>query len=158
MEISNNKVVALNYVLKNKDGEVIDQTENEPLQYLHGYGNIIPGLEKAMLGKKINDKFDISISPEDGYGIRNDEFIQKIPRNQFEEGIEITPGMRFQSQTEAGMQIFTVMDADNDMITLDGNHPLAGETLNFSIEVAEIREATDEEIKHGHVHLSGHEH
>ncbi|MDH5720149.1 MAG: peptidylprolyl isomerase [Spirochaetia bacterium] len=158
MEISNNKVVAFNYVLKNKDGEILDNTENEPLHYIHGYGNIIPGLEKALLGKKKDDKFDITIPPEEAYGIRDDANVQKIERAQFEPGVEITEGMRFQSQTEAGMQIFTVIAVDDNLITLDGNHPLAGETLDFSVEVGEIRDATEEEIQHGHVHIPGQEH
>ena len=158
MEVSNNKVVAFNYILKNNNGEILDKTENEPMHYLHGYQNIIPGLEKAMLGKKKDDKFEITIPPEEAYGIRSESQIQKIGREQFEEGAEITPGMRFQSQTEAGMQIFTVTEVSDDLITLDGNHPLADETLIFSVEVGEIREATDEEIQHGHVHLPGQEH
>ncbi|MDH5718178.1 MAG: peptidylprolyl isomerase [Spirochaetia bacterium] len=159
MQVSNNKVVSIHYTLKNNEGAVIDESPKEqPLQYLHGYGNLIPGLEKALMGKSKEDKIDVSIPPEEAYGIRDDNNIQKVPKSQFEQGVEIKPGMQFQSQTEAGVQIFTVTSVEDDQITVDGNHPLAGETLNFNVEIAEVREATDEEIKHGHVHLPGHEH
>ena len=153
MQISQNKVVSFHYTLKNDAGEVIDSSEGrDPLTYLHGSGNIISGLEKALEGKDTGDHVDVSVAPEDAYGVRNDSLIQSVPRDAFEGVDKIEPGMQFQAQTPAGMQILTVVKAEGDEVVVDGNHPLAGETLHFSVDITEIRDATEEELSHGHSH------
>ncbi len=153
MQISENKVVSFHYTLKNDAGEVIDSSEGrDPLTYLHGAGNIISGLEKALEGKDNGEHVEVSVAPEEAYGVRNESLIQSVPRNAFEGVDQIEPGMQFQAQTPAGMQVLTVMKVEGDEVVVDGNHPLAGETLHFSVDIAEIREATEEELAHSHVH------
>lgn len=159
MQIAQNSVVAMHYKLTDDAGETIDSSEGrDPLHYLHGAGNIVPGLEKEMSGKKVGDKFEVKVSPEEGYGVRRDEMIQKIPKTAFKADGELEIGMRFQAQTPNGAQIFEITKVEGEEVTVDGNHPLAGQNLNFAIEVAEVREATKEEIEHGHVHGPGGHH
>jgi FKBP-type peptidyl-prolyl cis-trans isomerase SlyD len=122
------------------------------LSYIHGAGNIIPGLESALSGKSSGDKLKVSVNPEQGYGARNDALIQELPRKVFEGIDDIQEGMQFQAQSEQGTQVITVTNVDGDRITVDGNHPLAGQVLNFEVEVDSVRDATAEEIEHGHVH------
>jgi len=153
MQVSENKVVSFHYTLKNDAGEVLDSSRGrDPLTYLHGAGNIIPGLEKALEGKDAGDHVDVSIAPEEAYGNRNDALVQSVPRSAFEGVDEILPGMQFQAQTPNGMQILTVMKVEDDVVVVDGNHPLAGETLHFSVDITDVREATEEELAHGHAH------
>lgn len=160
MQIAARKVVSLHYTLRGEDGDLIDQaTPDEPFAYIHGTGSIIPGLEKALEGKSAGDKLSVSVAPEDGYGVRDDEQVQVAPRSAFHGVDHIEPGMQFQAQTEQGMQLVTVVAVENDEVVLDGNHPLAGQTLCFDVEVAHIRDATEEELDHGHVHgPDGHHH
>lgn len=162
MQIADDKVVAIHYTLTNETGQTIDTSRErgEPLAYLHGHENIIPGLEKALTGKESGDKLDVTITPDEGYGERHEGLTQQVPASAFE-GVdgELEPGMQFQAETEAGTRIFTVTHVEGDQVTVDGNHPLAGETLNFAVEIADIRDATDEEKQHGHIHgPEGHEH
>lgn len=159
MQISDNTVVRIHYTLKNRSGEVLDSSAGrEPLTYLHGSGNIIPGLEAALAGHKAGDNVQASIEPEDAYGKRYEELVQAVPRNAFPVQ-DIEPGMRFSADSEQGNQIVTVVRVDDDMVTIDGNHPLAGETLYFDVDVVDLREATEEETAHGHVHgPDGHHH
>ena len=153
MQVSENKVVSFHYTLKDDAGEVLDSSEGrDPLTYLHGAGNIIPGLEKALDGKDAGDHVDVSIAPEEAYGQRNDALIQSVPRSAFEGVDEILPGMQFQAQTPNGMQILTVVKVEDDVVVVDGNHPLAGKTLHFSVDITDIRDATEEELAHGHAH------
>ena len=153
MQVSENKVVSFHYTLKDDAGEVLDSSEGrDPLTYLHGAGNIIPGLEKALDGKDAGDHVDVSIAPEEAYGQRNDALIQSVPRSAFEGVDEILPGMQFQAQTPNGMQILTVVKVEDDVVVVDGNHPLAGKTLHFSVDITDIRDATAEELAHGHAH------
>ncbi len=153
MQVSENKVVSFHYTLKNDAGEVLDSSEGrDPLTYLHGAGNIIPGLEKALEGKDAGDHVEVSVAPEEAYGNRNDALVQSVPRSAFEGVDEILPGMQFQAQTPNGMQILTVMKVEEDVVVVDGNHPLAGETLHFSVDITDVREATEEELAHGHAH------
>jgi FKBP-type peptidyl-prolyl cis-trans isomerase SlyD len=153
MQVSENKVVSIHYTLKNDAGEVIDSSAGRaPLSYLHGIGNIIPGLEKALEGKSKGDHVDVSIVPEEAYGLRNEALIQTVPKSAFERAEEIEPGMQFQAQTPAGSRILTVVAVYDDDVIVDGNHPLAGETLHFSVEITDVREATAEELAHGHAH------
>jgi FKBP-type peptidyl-prolyl cis-trans isomerase SlyD len=153
MQVSENKVVSIHYVLKNDAGEVIDTSlGGAPLSYLHGIGSIIPGLEKALEGKSSGDRVEVTIAPEEAYGARDEALIQALPKNAFDNFEEIEPGMQFQAQTPAGRQILTVLEVYEDQVVVDGNHPLAGETLHFSVEITDVREATEEELAHGHVH------
>jgi len=152
--IGNNLVVAMHYKLTNNDGELLDSSEGkDPLVYLHGAGNIIPGLEHALTGKTEGSALIAKIAPADAYGETNEEMVQIVPRAAFEGVDTIEPGMTFQAQGEDGqVQQITVKEVTGDEVTVDGNHPLAGVELNFDVEVVSIREATDEEIAHGHIH------
>ncbi|USD23008.1 FKBP-type peptidyl-prolyl cis-trans isomerase [Microbulbifer variabilis] len=154
MKIANHTVVEINYTLKDADGTVIDSSANgEPLKYLQGVGNIIPGLEREMLEKAPGDKFTAVISPEEGYGVQNPELIQTMPRSAFSGVEELEVGMAFHAQSTDGHPIeVEIIDIDGDEVTINGNHPLAGVELHFEIEVISVRDATAEEIDHGHVH------
>ena len=156
MQIANNSVVSIQYTLKNSEGTIIDQSaEGSPLTYLHGHKNIIPGLENALLEKTIGDALDVSIEPEQAYGTVNPALIQEVPKEHFQ-GVEaLEVGMRFQASTEQGPVPVVVTNVADDVITVDGNHPLAGQTLNFSVKVEEIREGSEEEIAQGHIQQSG---
>jgi FKBP-type peptidyl-prolyl cis-trans isomerase SlyD len=153
MQIEKNAVVAIDYTLRDTEGEVLDASpEGQPLQYLHGAGNIIPGLEKALEGKTAGEDLDVNIPPEDAYGERDDRLQQDVPLSMFEGVDNVEAGMRFQAQTQSGTQVVTVAAVSGDSITVDANHPLAGQTLNFKVKVSDVREASDEELEHGHVH------
>ena len=161
MKIEKNKVVSIDYKLTNNKNETVDTSEGrEPLSYLHGHGNLIPGLEKALDGKISGDKLTVSIPPEEGYGLRDDSKRIDIPREVFKGVDEVKPGMQFQARNKEGaVELLTVVAVADDKVTIDANHPLAGETLNFDVTVRDIREATAEELAHGHVHgVGGHHH
>lgn len=160
MPITNGKVVLMHYVLKNDDGEMLDSSEGqEPLGYLHGGSNIVPGLEKELEGKKKGDKVSAAVAPAEGYGERDTRGVQKVGRDQFPEEAELEPGMQFMAQNEDGSQFpFWVTDIGDDEVTIDMNHPLAGETLHFDVEIVEVRDASEEEVAHGHVHGPGGHH
>ncbi len=161
MRIEANKVVTIDYVLKNDAGEVLDSSEGrEGLSYLHGAGNIIPGLEKALADKQAGDALNVSITPEDAYGERSDEMKQTVPREMFPSPEQVSVGMQFHAQSPDGqMMVVTVVDLNDEHIVVDGNHPLAGENLHFEVQVKEVREPTQEELEHGHVHgPGGHDH
>ncbi|MFM8445540.1 MAG: peptidylprolyl isomerase [Methylococcus sp.] len=159
MQIAHQKVVSIHYTLTNVDGDIIDSSEgSEPLSYLHGFGNIIPGLENALTGREVGDRFSVSVAPAEGYGERDDAMVQAVPRTAFQGVDEIQPGMQFQAQSPEGMQLVTVIGVEGEEVILDGNHPMAGLTLNFAVEVTEVRDATHEELDHGHVHGPGGHH
>ncbi|NVK42516.1 MAG: peptidylprolyl isomerase [Oceanospirillaceae bacterium] len=159
MQIAANTIVQIHYTLKNADGNVIDSSEGqEPLAYLHGGGNIVEGLESALAGKAAGDKLDVTVEPERGYGSRRDDLVQTVDRSNFVGIEQIEVGMQFLAQTPWGEQPVTVVAVADDNVTLDGNHPLAGEVLNFAIEVVDVREATEEELQHGHAHGEGGHH
>ena len=159
MLIEDSKVVHIHYTLTNDAGEILDSSSgDEPLAYLHGSGNIIPGLENALAGKTAGDKFKVSVAPAEGYGEHQENLCQEVPRSAFQGVDEIEPGMRFQAQSSEGAHPVTVTAVGDDTVTIDGNHPLAGQTLNFEVEVAEVRDASAEELEHGHVHGPGGHH
>ena len=160
MLITANKVVTIDYTLTDDRGQVIDSSSGrEPLAYLHGCSNIIPGLENALEGKKKGDSLKVSIAPAEGYGEREEDMIQSVPRNMFENPEQIEVGMQFQSVSEEGMRLVTVVEVAKETVTIDANHPLAGETLNFDVTVTDVRDASEEELEHGHVHgPDGHHH
>ena len=159
MTITQNKVVSMHYTVKNDAGDVIDSSAGkDPLLYMQGHRNIIPGLEAALEGKTAGDKIQASIEPSQGYGEVIEELIQQVPRAAFE-GVEtLEVGMNFQAQSEQGPVTVVITKVEDEAITVDGNHPLAGQTLHFDVEVVDIREATDEELAHGHAHGAGGHH
>jgi FKBP-type peptidyl-prolyl cis-trans isomerase SlyD len=159
MQIAERTVASFNYTLTNDAGEVIDTSEGRaPLAYLHGAGNIVPGLEKEMTGRSPGDRFDVVVTPEEGYGTPNPMLIQTVPREAFQGVDTIEVGMAFQAQTPQGPLSVVVSKVDADNVTVDGNHPLAGQTLHFAIEVTDVRDASLEELAHGHVHGPGGHH
>ena len=160
MQIAQNSVAAFHYTLTDDQGQVIDSSAGrDPLVYLHGSGQIVPGLEKQMEGRSAGDKFSAEVAPEEGYGVHHPELMQEVPREAFQGVEDIQPGMQFQGRGPQGEINVTVTRVDNDKVFIDGNHPLAGKTLHFAIEVADVREASAEELAHGHVHgIGGHHH
>lgn len=159
MPIAQNSVVSIHYTLKDDAGEVIDSSAGgDALTYLHGHGNLVAGLERALDGKNPGEKLHVKIEPADGYGEYNDELVQKVPRRTLKGISNLKVGMRLHAQTAQGARAVTVTQILGDMVTLDANHPLAGQALNFDIEVTEVREATAEELEHGHVHGPGGHH
>ncbi|MBI39497.1 MAG: peptidylprolyl isomerase [Leptospiraceae bacterium] len=160
MQIAKDKVASIDYKLTDDSGSVLDSSEGrDPLFYLHGNGNLIAGLEEALEGKGSGENIQVSVPPEKGYGLRNDALIQDVQKSMFQGVDKIESGMQFQAQTEAGTQIFTVVAVEGETVKIDGNHPLAGETLHFDVTVRDVRDATDEELSHGHVHgPGGHQH
>lgn len=159
MQIAANCVAYIHYTLTDDAGAVLDSSSGgEPLAYLHGSGNIIPGLEKALEGKQAGDKLKVTVAPEEGYGVRDEKLIQQVPRRVFQGVRDIKPGMRFHANAGQGAGQVTVTQVQGDMVTIDGNHALAGVTLKFEVEIAKVREATAEELMHGHVHGAGGHH
>lgn len=160
MTIEDNKVVQMHYKLTDVDNNVIDSSEGrEPLSYIHGMGNIINGLEKQLTGKQKGDKINAVVEPAEGYGERDDNLTQLVPKSGFQGSDELQVGMQVQYSTDHGMAIASVAKIEGENVTLDLNHPLAGVTLHFDVEVMEVREATKEELEHGHVHgPGGHNH
>jgi len=159
MQIGPNSVVSIHYELSNDAGEILDASaEGEPLVYLHGAHNIIPGLEKELAGKQAGDTLKVKVQPEEGYGAQQPELIQQVPRNAFPDPDSLAVGMRFTAESDNGHISVVITGLDDATATVDGNHPLAGVVLNFDVSIAEVRPATEEEIAHGHVHMHGHHH
>ena len=160
MKVGKDKVVLMHYTLKNDAGDVIDSSDGaDPLPFLQGHGNIIPGLESALEGSKVGDKLDVSIKPEEGYGERMKDAIQEIPSSALQGVDEVKVGMQLQSPDKDGNAfLVSVTKIEDDKITVDGNHPLAGQTLHFSVSIESIRKAEAEELSHGHVHADGNHH
>ena len=159
--ISDQHVVTFHYTLKNDDGDIIDSSEGgEPLAYLHGAHNIVSGLESAMLGKSVGDTFEVTVPPEDGYGLRHGPGPQPLPRSAFPPGTELVKGMNFHVEDDDGNVLpVWVTAVEEDVIYIDANHPMAGETLHFAIEITDIRTAQEAEIADGHPHgPGGHQH
>jgi len=152
--------VQIHYTLKNDAGEVLDSSEGaEPLAYLQGNGNLIPGLEKALDGKRAGDALSVTITPEEAYGVSDASLVQDVPRSAFEGIADIEVGMQFHAESNHGPRTVTVTKVAADTVTVDGNHPLADQTLHFAVQVIDVREASHEELSHGHVHgPGGHEH
>lgn len=159
MQIENNKVVTLNYTLKDSEGNLLDQSEDGSFVYLHGAMNIIPGLENALAGKASGDDLSVTIAPEDGYGVRDDGRVQKVSKTMFEGGGDIQVGAQFHAQGPEGETlVVTIAEVMEDEVVVDANHPLAGKELNFDVAVIEVRDASAEELEHGHVHGPGGHH
>ncbi len=152
MEIAAARVASIHYTLTDDTGRVIDQsTESRPLRYFHGAGNIIPGLEKALAGKQAGDALKVDVAPEEGYGARNEGLVQLLPREAFKGVDKVEPGMQFEARTERGPLLVTVVEVGDDKVRIDGNHPLAGQTLHFDVRVLDVRDATEGEKQVGRV-------
>ncbi|MGB5278749.1 MAG: peptidylprolyl isomerase [Gammaproteobacteria bacterium] len=160
MQIGDQKVVTLHYTLTDSEGRVIDKSDDGTFAYLHGASNIIPGLENALAGKSTGEEVTISVSPEEGYGARDDAMLQQVPKSMFEDGSQIAVGSQFHAQGPNGeMLIVTVMEVQDEHVLVDGNHPLAGVDLHFDVTIIDVREASAEELEHGHAHgPEGHHH
>lgn len=155
MQITDNTAVQFHYTLTNSSGEQLDSSHGEePLSYLHGAGNIIPGLEAALAGKTAGESFSVTIPPADAYGEIDDSMVQIVSKKMFD-GMDIEIGMQFHADVSHGAGVITVTEIQGDDVTVDGNHPLAGETLIFDVNVVDVRQATADEITHGHIHGAG---
>jgi len=157
--VKKDSVVSVSYSLKNSEGKQLDEaSEDAPLAYLHGVGQIVPGLEKELEGMTVGDKKEVTVTPAEGYGEIDPALKMEIPRANFPEDMEIKTGQQFSSEMGDKHQVFTVIAQEGDKIRVDGNHPLAGETLHFSVKILDLRQATATELEHGHIHDGGHDH
>jgi len=160
MIVEKDKAVSFHYTLKNADGEQMETSrEKDPMSYLHGANNIIPGLEKAMEGHAVNDEFSVTLEPEDAYGVRNENNVQRVPLKRLKGVGKVSVGQMLTLETNKGQVQVTVLKVGRFNIDVDGNHPLAGKQLTFDVEIMDIRDATEEELEHRHVHgPGGHQH
>lgn len=159
MKAARDKVVSLHYTLTDDSGEALDSSRGRvPFVYLHGHGNIIRGLEAALEGHEAGFSSSIQVAPADGYGEYNPQAVFEVPREQFPPNEEIQVGMQVQGEGPDGRLNFMVLAVNEQGVVLDANHPMAGKNLNFEVEVLEVRDATEQELSHGHVHLHGHDH
>jgi FKBP-type peptidyl-prolyl cis-trans isomerase SlyD len=159
MQIAKNKVVSIDYTLTNDKGEVLDQSsKGRPLQYIQGQGHLIPGLEKVLEGKAAGDAVKAQIPAKDAYGDRDEELMQKIPKENFAEIPDLRVGMELEAESDDGVRVITVVGIQDQEVIVDGNHPLAGMDLNFDVKIVGVRDATADEIGHGHVHGPGGHH
>lgn len=160
LQVADNTVVAFHYKLTNSSGEVLDESEDEPMYYLHGAQNIVPGLERQMGGHRVGDKFTAQVPAAEAYGERAESVPQHVPLEAFPEDMPLFEGMPLTAETNDGQLLhFFVLEVHEDAVVLDTNHPLAGEDLTFEVEITAIRAATESEIEHGHPHgADGHDH
>ncbi len=150
MIISNDKVVSIEYTLKDAEGEILDSSEGVgPLEYIHGHKNLIPGLERELAGKKSGDSFSVTVEPKDAYGEYSEELLVSVSKEQFPEDVELEVGMQFEAGNQAENRLVTVVEIADNTVTIDANHPLAGETLYFDVKVTDVRDATDDELRQG---------
>lgn len=160
MQVAKHAVVTIDYTLKNADGQVIDSsTGRQALPYIHGAGNLIAGLEKALEGKTAGDHINVTVAPEEAYGTRDEKLVQQVAKSAFQSA-EVKVGMQFRTQSAQGgpAQVVTITKIEGDQVTVDANHPLAGIPLHFDVTIKEVRAATKEELAHGHVHGPGGHH
>lgn len=157
---AHNSVVHISYVLKDSKGEILDQAEAaDEFHYLHGHENIVPGLEKALAGKSEGDKISVSLTPDEGYGDYDPKRVRTLPKSEFPARMRNPkPGTMLQIEEEGHWRVWRVEKVESDTITIDGNHELAGQDLHFAVEIHGIRQATSEELEHGHAHAPGHHH
>lgn len=160
MTVANDSVVTISYTLTDDDGTVIDSSgDNGDLSYLHGHHNIVPGLESALAGKEVGETIKTSVAPSEGYGERREDLVFEVPRDRLPADEELQNGMQFRAQSADGQEmVVTLVNVGDEQVTLDGNHPLSGQTLNFDVTIQGIRAATAEELEHGHVHGPGGHH
>jgi len=156
MKIAENKVVVLHYAVSDTEDTLIDSSyDHSPLSVIQGTGYLIPGLEEALTGRIAGDKFEVEVEAEQAYGQRFDDYVQTVPKAMFESIEDLDVGTQLRATTDDGEQTVIVIDVQDDEITVDGNHPLAGIDLKFDVEILEVRDATADELEHGHVHGEG---
>ncbi len=156
MKIAPNKVVVMHYAVSDSEDTLIDSSyDHSPLAIIHGTGYLIPGLEDALIDHVVGDKFEVEVPSDKAYGERHDGFVQTIAKEMFAEIEDLAVGSQLRATTDEGEQTVIVIDVTDDEITVDGNHPLAGIDLKFDVEILEIRDATEDELAHGHVHGEG---
>jgi FKBP-type peptidyl-prolyl cis-trans isomerase SlyD len=159
MKIAKKSVVSFHFTLKDEHGKVLESSSGgEPLMYMHGTHSIVPGLEEALTGRGVGEKLHVKLPPEKAYGMRDERLVQKIPRSEFPNPEKLKVGMRFQVDSKDAPLLLTITDLNSTEVVVDGNSELAGMTLNFDVEVTEVRAATPEEIAHGHAHGPGGHH
>ncbi|TMM47484.1 FKBP-type peptidyl-prolyl cis-trans isomerase [Colwellia ponticola] len=162
MKIAKNNVVVMHYAVSDSEGTLIDSSyDDKPMAIIQGTGYLIPGLDDALVDHEAGDKFEVAVACEDAYGERHDDYVQTVPKEVLAGVEDLALGTQLRATTDDGEQTVIVIDVQDDVITVDGNHPLSGLDLNFDVEILEVREATAEELKHGHVHSEGgcgHEH
>ena len=159
MQIAENTVASFHYILKTPEGDVLESSrEAEPMAYLHGTGGIISGLEEEMVGKAVGDRFEATIPPEKAYGPHDPARVQQVPLEAFQGVDKVEPGMMFRATTEQGEIPVVISAVEGETVVVDANHQMAGKTLVFDIEVTEVREATPQDLEHGHAHSSGEDH
>ncbi|MDR1239128.1 MAG: peptidylprolyl isomerase [Treponema sp.] len=159
MNVAKSRVVSISYTLTDDNNQIVDSTsDSESFDYLHGFGNIIPGLEEALEGKNQGDCFSVTIPAALAYGERDERMVLDVPLDRFQGTDSVKKGMQFHAETAQGFQLVTVTQVADQTVTIDGNHPLAGLDLTFDVTVNAIREANAEELAHGHVHSHGHSH
>ncbi len=155
MKVEAQKAITLAYTLTDDKGNILDKADaNEPFIYLHGAGGVIPGLEKALDGKAVDERLTVNLEPSEAYGDYSDQLVQEVSKEMFGELDEkdMFVGAQFHAETNQGMQVVTVNAINDETITIDGNHPMAGKNLNFDVTVLEVRDATEDELAHGHIH------
>lgn len=159
MTIEEKRVVTMHYKLTDDEGQLLDESQDNPLLYIHGTNSLIPGLEKQLEGKSSGDKITATVLPEEGYGPVMPQLIQNLPKETFQGVENIEVGMEFEASNENDEKMIVRVEAvDGEEITINGNHPLAGKTLNFDVNIVDVREASEEELSHGHVHGEGGHH
>lgn len=159
MKATQDKIVSLHYTLTDDHGVLLDSSHGrEPFSYLHGHGHIIPGLEAELEGCEVGFNAAIQVAPAEGYGEYNPQAVFEVPRDRFPPSEDIQTGMQVQGEGEHGVLSFTVVEVNDQGVVLDANHPMAGKTLNFQVEVLQVRDATAQELAHGHSHPDGHDH
>ncbi|KAF0809930.1 peptidyl-prolyl cis-trans isomerase [Alcanivorax sp. S71-1-4] len=158
MQIENGKVVSFHYQLFGEDGALIEKTEDQPTLYLHGAGNMISGVEQALAGRAAGEHFEITLGPDQAYGERKEEMTQRVSAKYLRHAGKLRPGMQVPVQTDEGQRWVTVLKVGLKTVDVDANHPLAGRTLRFVIDVVDVRDATEEEVSHGHAHGPGGHH
>jgi FKBP-type peptidyl-prolyl cis-trans isomerase SlyD len=157
VQVAKDKVVGIDYTLKDAKGAVIDSSKGKPLAYLHGHGGIIPGLEQALEGKSEGEQLQVVVPPEQGYGLRDESALIYIPRKTFGK-MKVERGKKVELSTDHGTQIVTIVSLQRETVRVDANHQLAGQTLHFDVKIVSVRDATPEEISHGHAHGAGGHH
>jgi FKBP-type peptidyl-prolyl cis-trans isomerase SlyD len=158
-QVGKGKVVSISYKLQNKEGKVLDQSKpGQPLEYLHGSNNIIPGLEKELEGLNVGDAKQVNVPAAEAYGEYKNDLLFKVPKENFPQDVELKQGMEFQAQTEEGPMVVQVKEVSDDFVVVDANHPLAGQPLSFDVKIDSVRDASEDEKTHGHVHGPGHSH
>lgn len=159
MTVTKDKVVSIEYTLTDDGGTVLDSSKGRgALSYIHGHDNLVTGLEKELEGKEDGSDFKADVSPTEGYGEYDQDLVFSVPRDRFKDFSDLKIGMQFEAETEQGHQIMAIKSVDDDSVIVDANHPLAGQDLHFEGRIVGVRDATNEELTHGHVHGDGHSH